>query len=120
MWVVLGIALMLLLNIKWKINAMLALLLEAIFIGVLEGFPLMDLLDTIQKGFGSTLGSLAFIVVFGAVIGKLFVDSGASAQIADTLIRKMGVGKVKVAMVIAGTVLVWRCSMRLPLLSWHR
>ncbi|ANE05040.1 gluconate permease GntP [Corynebacterium crudilactis] len=104
LWVVLGIGLMLLLNIKWKINAMLALLLAALLIGVLEGFPLMDLLDTIQTGFGSTLGSLAIIVVFGAVIGKLLVDSGAAAQIADTLIRKMGVGKVKIAMVIAGTV----------------
>lgn len=104
LWVVLGIGLMLLLNIKWKINAMLALLLAALLIGVLEGFPLMDILDTIQTGFGSTLGSLAIIVVFGAVIGKLLVDSGAASQIADTLIRKMGVGKVKIAMVIAGTV----------------
>ncbi|NMB23230.1 MAG: gluconate permease GntP [Corynebacterium sp.] len=103
-WVVLGIGVMLLLNIKWKINAMLALLVAALLIGVLEGFPLMDLLDTIQSGFGSTLGSLAIIVVFGAVIGKLMVDSGAAAQIADTLISKLGVGKVKVAMVIAGTV----------------
>lgn len=103
-WVVLGIGVMLLLNIRWKINAMLALLVAALLIGVLEGFPLMDLLDTIQSGFGSTLGSLAIIVVFGAVIGKLMVDSGAAAQIADTLITKLGVGKVKVAMVIAGTV----------------
>lgn len=103
-WVVLGIALMLVLNIKWKINAMLALLLAALLIGILEGTPLMDLLDTLQTGFGSTLGSLAIIVVFGAVIGKLLVDSGAAAQIADTLIQKLGVGKVKIAMVIAGTV----------------
>lgn len=104
LWVVLGIGLMLLLNIKWKINAMVALLLAALLIGVLEGFPLMDLLDTIQTGFGSTLGSLAIIVVFGAVIGKLMVDSGAAGQIADTLLEKFGVRKVKLAMVIAGTV----------------
>lgn len=103
-WVAIGIGLMLLLNIKWKINAMIALLLAAGVIGVLEGFPLLDLLDTIQKGFGSTLGSLAIIVVFGAVIGKLMVDSGAAAQIADTLIAKFGVGKVKLAMVLAGTI----------------
>lgn len=103
-WVALGIGLMLLLNMKWKINAMIALLLAALLIGVLEGFPLMDLLDTIQTGFGSTLGSLAIIVVFGAVIGKLMVDSGAADQIADTLIDKLGIGRVKVAMVLAGTI----------------
>ncbi|WIM67232.1 gluconate permease GntP [Corynebacterium breve] len=103
-WVVLGIALMLLLNIKWKINAMIALLLAALLIGLLEGFPLMDLLDTIQSGFGSTLGSLAIIVVFGSVIGKLMVDSGAADRIADTLIERLGIKRVKIAMVIAGTI----------------
>ena len=103
-WVVLGIALMLLLNMKFKVNAMVALLLAAVLIGVLEGFPLMDLLDTIQTGFGSTLGSLAILVVFGAVIGKLMVDSGAADQIAETLIDKLGIRRVKIAMVLTGTV----------------
>lgn len=119
LFVVLGIGLMLLLNIKWKINAMLALLLAALFIGFAEmiafpdqpftpeGEPLTPLTllnDVILGGFGSTLGSLAIIVVFGAVIGKLMVDSGAAAQIAETLIARFGVGGVKIAMVIAGTV----------------
>lgn len=104
LWVVLGIGLMLLLNIRWNVNAMLALLLAALFIGFLEGFPPLDVLATIQSGFGSTLGSLAIIVVFGAVIGKLMVESGAAHQIAKTLIDKFGIRFVKIAMVIAGTV----------------
>lgn len=103
-WVALGIGLMLLLNIKWKVNAMIALLLATLLIGILEGFPLKELLETVETGFGSTLGSLAIIVVFGAVIGKLMVDSGAASRIADTLIERFGVAKVKIAMVIAGTV----------------
>ena len=104
LWVVLGIGLMLLLNIKWNINAMLALLLAALLIGFLEGSSPLDLLDTILNGFGSTLGSLAIIVVFGAVIGKLMVESGAAHQIAKTLIDKFGVRFVKFAMVIVGAV----------------
>ncbi|WP_127131065.1 gluconate permease GntP [Georgenia sp. SYP-B2076] len=103
-YVVLGIGLMLLLNIKWKINAMIALLLAALLIGFLEGFAPLDLLNTIQTGFGSTLGSLAIIVVFGAVIGKLMVDSGAAHRIARTLIDRFGIRFVKWAMVIAGLV----------------
>ena len=103
-YIVLGIGLMLLLNIKWKINAMIALLLAAVLIGVLEGFPLLDLIDTLQTGFGSTLGSLAILVVFGAVIGKLMVDSGAADQIADTLVDKLGVRRVKIAMVLTGSI----------------
>lgn len=117
-FVVFGIALMLLLNMRFKMNAMLALLLGALLIGLLEllgmnlgwlpqpeeALSLGSLLKTIQTGFGSTLGSLAIIVVFGAVIGKLMVDSGAANQIAETLIEKLGVRNVKIAMVLAGTV----------------
>lgn len=104
MGVVLGIALMLVLNMKFKVNAMVSLLIAALTIGFLERMGPAELLETIQTGFGSTLGSLAIIVVFGAVIGKLMVDSGAATRLADTLIEKFGVGKVKVAMVIVGLV----------------
>ena len=118
LFVVLGIVLMLWLNIKFNLNALLALLLSTLFIGFLEiasvalGFlperdPVLspgNLLKTIQTGFGSTLGSLAIIVVFGAVIGKLMVDSGAASQIAETLIARLGIRLVKVAMVLTGTV----------------
>lgn len=116
--VVLGIGLMLLLNMKWNINAMLALLLGALFIGFSElaciglgwlpagklALTPLSLLKTIQSGFGGTMGALALIVVFGAVIGKLMVDSGAANQIAETLIARFGIGNVKIAMVLTGTV----------------
>ncbi len=116
--VVLGIILMLWLNMKFNLNAMLALLLGSLLIGFLEmgsvalgllpkgekAVTASSLLKTLQNGFGSTLGSLAIIVVFGAVIGKLMVDSGAANQIAETLIARFGIKLVKVAMVIAGTV----------------
>ncbi len=38
-WVALGVVLLLILNMKFKINGMLALLLAAIFVGVCEGLP---------------------------------------------------------------------------------
>lgn len=115
-WVVLGIVLMLFMNMKFNLNAMLALLLGALLIGVLElisvaagwipgdQLTLGSILETMSTGFGSTLGSLAIIVVFGAVIGKLMVESGAATQIATTLIDRLGVKGVKIAMVITGFV----------------
>jgi high-affinity gluconate transporter len=104
LWVVLGIDLMLLLNIKFKINSMVALLLAAILVGVLAGMNLLELVKTIKSGFGDTLGELAIIVVFGAVIGKLMVDSGAAHQIAQTLLRRFGLYFVQVAMIIIGLI----------------
>jgi len=115
-WIVLGIGLMLWLNMKYKLNAMLALLVAALFIGVAEmisvsagwlpgdEITLGSLLDTMLSGFGETLASLAILVVFGAVIGKLMVDSGAASQIAQTLIARLGLRWVKVSLVICGLV----------------
>jgi high-affinity gluconate transporter len=116
LWVVLGIGIMLLANMRYRLNAMLALLLAALFVGVAEMVSVLlgwipgdritlgSLVDTITGGFGSTLGDLALIVVFGAVIGKLMVDSGAAAQIAHTLIERFGLRWVKISMVLTGTV----------------
>ncbi|GAA1490141.1 gluconate permease GntP [Brachybacterium sacelli] len=115
-WIALGIGLMLWLNMKYKLNAMLALLLAALLIGVAEMVSVLagwipgeeitlgSLMETISTGFGSTLGSLAIIVVFGAVIGKLMVDSGAATQTAQTLIQRLGLRWVKVSLVVCGTV----------------
>ena len=82
LWVVFGIGLMLVLNLKFKINSMVALLVAALSVGMLAGMDLMSLLHTMKAGFGNTLGELAIIVVFGAVIGKLMVDSPDSAYAA--------------------------------------
>ena len=104
LWVILGIGLMLLLNIRFKINSMIALLAAAIFVGLMAKMDLLTILKTIKTGFGGTLGELAIIVVFGAVIGKLMVDSGAAHQIAQTLLRRLGIKYVKLAIIIMGLI----------------
>lgn len=103
-WIVLGIGLMLLLNMRFKLNAFLALLIASFFVGFAETTPPQQLLKTIQTGFGDTLGSLAIIVVLGAVIGRLMVDSGAAHQIAGSLIDTFGVRYVKVAITVTGAI----------------
>ncbi|MGO2107414.1 MAG: gluconate:H+ symporter [Staphylococcus equorum] len=62
------------------------------------------ILETIKEGLGSTLGSLALIIGFGAVLGKLMVDSGAAQRIASTLINKFGAKHVQWALIIVGAV----------------
>ena len=104
LWVVFGIGLMLVLNLRFKINSMVALLLAALSVGMLAGMDLMALLHTMKSGFGSTLGELAIIVVFGAVIGKLMVDSGAAHQIAHTLLARLGLRYVQLSVIIIGLI----------------
>lgn len=104
LWVVLSIALMLFLNLKLKVNSMIALLVAALFMGIAAGMNPLVLLHTIKSGFGGTLGELAIIVVFGAVIGKLMVDFGAAHQIAQTLIKRLGIKYIQLSVIIMGMI----------------
>ncbi|MGN7297283.1 gluconate:H+ symporter [Ferdinandcohnia sp. SAFN-114] len=83
---------------------MIALLLSAILVGLLNGMNLTSIVSTIKSGLGSTLGSLAIIIGLGAVLGKLMVDCGAAQRIASTLLNKFGVKKVEWALIIIGMV----------------
>mgnify|MGYP000638760643 CR=1 FL=1 len=57
--VVLGIAFLLLLVLKCKLHAFIALLIASIAVGVAAGMPLTDITASIQNGMGGTLGTVA-------------------------------------------------------------
>lgn len=103
-WVALGVGLLLYLNIVVKLNSVLALLIVAILVGILNGLTLPDVIVSVKTGFGSTLGSLAIIIGMGAVLGKLMVDSGAAQRVASTLLKKFGVKNVEWAILIVGAI----------------
>ncbi|MER2115066.1 gluconate:H+ symporter [Solibacillus isronensis] len=103
-WVALGVGLLLYLNIVVKLNSVLALLIVAILVGVLNGLSLTDVVTSVKTGFGSTLGSLAIIIGMGAVLGKLMVDSGAAQRVASTLLKKFGAKNVEWAILIVGAI----------------
>lgn len=103
-WVALGVALLLYLNIVVKLNSVLALLIVAILVGILNGLTLDAVIVSIKTGFGGTLGSLAIIIGMGAVLGKLMVDSGAAQRVASTLLNKFGVKNVEWAILIVGSI----------------
>ncbi|MBU8917803.1 gluconate:H+ symporter [Bacillus sp. FJAT-29953] len=103
-WVAVGVALLLVLNMKFKLNGALALLIAAIFVGIMNGLSLPEVVDTIKKGLGGTLGSLTLIIGFGAVLGKLMVDSGAAQRVASTLLNKFGVKNVQWAILLVGAI----------------
>ncbi len=54
------------------------------------GMPLDKVIGSIKAGVGGTLGSLALIMGFGAMLGKMLADCGGAQRIATTLIAKFG------------------------------
>ena len=104
LWVLVGVVLLVAMIVKFKINSIIALILSAIFIALADGISVGDLVTTMEDGLGGTLKSLALIIIFGAAIGKLMTDSGASQQIADTIVGKLGIKLLPVALLIIGVI----------------
>ncbi|MBA1434099.1 gluconate:H+ symporter [Bombilactobacillus bombi] len=104
LWVFIGISLLVFLIVKVKMHNILALIISGLFIAFAEGMKIGQIVPTIQKGIGGVLSTLALIVIFGAIIGKLMTDSGASQQIADTIVSKMGTKMLPFALLIIGTI----------------
>jgi Gnt-I system high-affinity gluconate transporter len=95
------IALQVFLTVR-KVSPFLSLLLVAILAGLLLGMEPAVLLKSIEKGVGSTLAGLVWIIFLGAGLGKILEVSGAAEQISATLIRKFGTQNVQWAVLLTG------------------
>ncbi|WP_442899745.1 gluconate transporter [Gilliamella sp. App2-1] len=100
--IAIGVALLLILMLPLRVNGFIALILVALSVGVMEGMPVMDVVKSIKNGVGGTLGSLALIMGFGAMLGKLLADCGGAQRIATTLIETFGDKKIQWAVTLTG------------------
>ena len=99
--IILAIAFQVFLTVK-KINPFLSLLIVAILTGLCLGMQPADLLKSIEKGVGSTLGGLVLIICLGAILGKILEVSGAAEQISSTLIKSFGQKNIQWAVLLTG------------------
>ena len=97
-----SIAFLLILIAVVRLNAFVALIITALLVGLLRGMPFDKLIESVQKGIGSTMGGLILILGFGVMLGSLLTESGAAQQISNSLIRVFGAKHAKWAMVITG------------------
>ncbi len=97
-----GILVLLILISKFKINAFLALLVTSFVVGLLSNMNLIDILDSVLKGIGDTMGKVLLVLAFGAMLGKILEESGAAHTIAFRMIDLMGLKNIQFAMLITG------------------
>lgn len=100
-----GIALLLLLIIKGKLQPIIAILISAIFIGLLAGMPYETIIKSVNDGIGGTLKGIALLVGLGSMFGAILEISGGAQQIANTLVNKFGDAKAAWALGITGLVI---------------
>lgn len=99
--IIAAIILQIFLSVK-KVSPFLSLLIVSVLAGLCLGMAPSDLLKSIEKGVGSTLGGLALIICLGAVLGKILEESGAAEKIAVTLIKSFGEKNIQWAVLLTG------------------
>ncbi len=85
-----------------KVSPFLSLILVAILSGMMLGMEPAAIIQSMEKGVGSTLGSLALIICLGAILGKILEESGAAERITSTLISKFGENNIQWAIMLTG------------------
>ena len=110
-----GIAVLIFLVLKTKVQAFLALIICTIIVGVVGGMPLANItievdgvektfgiLNSITSGFGGTLGSIGIIIGFGVMMGQIFEVTGAAKRMAYTFLRLFGKKREEEALALTG------------------
>ena len=100
--VFIGVIVLLVLILKLRIQAFVALLIASITVGIWSGMNPIDIVTTIQEGMGNTLGFVAVVVGLGAMFGAILEHSGGAEALANYLVRKFGENNASWALVIAG------------------
>jgi Gnt-I system low-affinity gluconate transporter len=100
--VIAAVSLLLLMVLKFKISAFISLLITSMLVGILSGMPLQDIMVSIEKGMGGTLGFVAVVVGLGAIFGQILEASGGAESLAHHLVKKFGTDRASWAMVITG------------------
>jgi Gnt-I system low-affinity gluconate transporter len=85
-----GIALILFLIVRTKVQAFVALLLGSLVVGIAAGMPFAAVLESMASGMGSTLASIAVVVGLGAMLGRMLEVSGGAESFAASLLARSG------------------------------
>ncbi|MCD9195142.1 GntP family permease [Streptomyces albireticuli] len=110
---VLGIALLLLLIIKVRLQPVVALLTVSIAVGLAAGLSVTELFGTVQKsaavsviesGMGGILGHIAIIIGLGTMLGSILEVSGGAEVLSGRLLNLFGEHRAPFVMGLTGLI----------------
>ncbi len=109
----LGIALLLFLIIKVRLQPFVALLAVSIAVGLMAGLSVTELFGTVQRsdavstiesGMGGILGHVAIIIGLGTMLGAILEVSGGAEVLASRLLNLFGEKRAPLAMGLTGLI----------------
>ena len=99
-----GLVILLVLIIKFKVHAMVSILIGAIAIGLIGGMPAAEIVSAVNDGIGNTLQGIALLIGLGSMFGAILEASGGAQTLAVTMVKKFGDEKAAWALGITGLI----------------
>ncbi|MGC9327192.1 MAG: GntP family permease [Candidatus Hinthialibacter sp.] len=87
---------------RLNLHPFLALLFAAFGFGLFAGMPLLDIVESVNQGFGGTIGYIGIVIIAGTIIGVFLEKSGGAFTMAECVLRATGRKNVPLAMSIMG------------------
>ena len=100
-----GLIMLLVLIIRFRWQAMIAILVGAITIGLAAGMPFEQIVASVNDGMGNTLKGIALLVGLGSMFGAILEISGGAQTLAVTMVNRFGDRKAAWALGITGLVI---------------
>jgi GntP family gluconate:H+ symporter len=98
---VVAIAVLLFLIIKVRLHAFFSLIIVSVLTGLAAGISMGDVVSVVIAGFSNTVGTVALLVGFGAVLGRLVEMTGGAQTLADRMLQRFGEKRAPLALAVA-------------------
>jgi GntP family gluconate:H+ symporter len=87
---------------RLKLHPFLALLAACFLFGLFSGMPAGKIIESIETGFGGTIGKIGIIIVAGLILGIFLEKSGGAFTMARIVLRLIGPKRIYAAMSLIG------------------
>jgi len=100
-----AIVVLLILIIRFHLHAFPTLVLVSLLTAFATGIPAGAIVDTMTDSFAGTLGSVALLVGFGAMLGKLVEHSGGAQVLSERMVSLFGEARAPFALGLASLIM---------------
>lgn len=99
---VLGVLVLVLCTVKFKIHPFFALIATTVTFAVVSGMNLSEMMGAFTSGMGGTMADIGLVIALGTVTGALLEKSGAAETMAKTILKITGEKHAALGLAITG------------------
>ena len=84
---IVSIAIILILILKFKVNPTISMVIASLYMGLSCKLGLVGTVESINSGFGNLMTGIGFPIGFGIMMGQILEDSGAAESLARFILK---------------------------------